>query len=173
MRLRGRRNSRAVAGPRTPPGPPLTYDEYRSLKYFPALDAMRAYGMLMVVSAHMDDTIWGWIGADKGLTFFFVMSGFLITTLLLREEELRGKISLSAFYIRRICRIFPLYYLVLVSYIVLILGMGFESAQKAANLKWALPYYFFYANEFTIHRRPGEMPFGQSWSLGVEEKFYL
>ncbi len=153
-------------------GAPLTYDEYRSLKYFPALDAMRAYGMLMVVSAHMDDNIWGWVGADKGLTFFFVMSGFLITTLLLREEELRGKISLSAFYIRRICRIFPLYYLVLSSYVVIIFGLKIRGVGKVASLKWALPYYLSYTNEFTIGHH-GHLPFAQSWSLGVEEKYYL
>jgi peptidoglycan/LPS O-acetylase OafA/YrhL len=152
---------------------PLTYDEYRSLKYFPALDAMRAYGMLMVISAHMTDTVQSLTpAAAKGLTFFFVMSGFLITTLLLREEEVRGRISLAAFYIRRVCRIFPLYYLVLGTYVVLILGLGWEHA-KAAGVRWALPYYLTYTNEFTIGRWHQQLFFHQSWSLGVEEKYYL
>jgi peptidoglycan/LPS O-acetylase OafA/YrhL len=152
---------------------PLTYDEYRSLRYFPALDALRCYGMVMVVSAHMHDGIWGWVPAPKGLTFFFVMSGFLITTLLLREEEVRGKVSLAAFYIRRACRIFPLYYLVLGTYVFLILVVGLEKA-KVPGLKFALPYYLTYTNEFTLNRHfKGEIFFQQSWSLGVEEKYYL
>jgi peptidoglycan/LPS O-acetylase OafA/YrhL len=127
----------------------------------------------MVVSAHMHDEIWNWVPAPKGLTFFFVLSGFLITTLLLREEEVRGKVSLAAFYIRRACRILPLYYLVLGTYVFLILGLGIAKA-KVPGMKFALPYYLTYTNEFTLHRNfPGEIFFQQSWSLGVEEKYYL
>jgi peptidoglycan/LPS O-acetylase OafA/YrhL len=171
-----RRKSTGAAGPAASHKgslQPLSYDEYRSVKYFPALDAMRCFGMALVVSAHMHDEIWSWVPAPKGLTFFFVLSGFLITTLLLREEEVRGKISLAAFYIRRACRIFPLYYLVLGTYVFLILVVGLEKA-KVPGLKYALPYYLTYTNEFTLgHHLRGEIFFQQSWSLGVEEKYYL
>jgi peptidoglycan/LPS O-acetylase OafA/YrhL len=114
----------------------------------------------------------GW----HGVTIFFVLSGFLITTLALREEEHRGRLNLRAFYIRRCFRLFPAYYAVLALYCVLILGLGI-GAEKSEALLTLLPYYLLYLQEIPFFARDpngaSEMPFYQSWSLGIEEKFYL
>jgi peptidoglycan/LPS O-acetylase OafA/YrhL len=103
-----------------------------------------------------------------GVQLFFVLSGFLITMLAIREESKNGCLSISSFYIRRSFRIFPLYFLVLALYCALILVAGFGGEVDKARFISALPYYLFYINEFA----PGA-PFYQSWSLGIEEKFYL
>ena len=73
-------------------------------RHMPALDGFRAVAALSVVLAHGYD-----VTVFDGVTGFFVLSGFLITTLLLREQQAMGTISLRAFYARRTLRIFPAY----------------------------------------------------------------
>src|SRR5689334_3129720 len=82
---------------------PLSHSEYLALKRFPALDGLRAIAALMVVVFHNQGPDWvqGWIGVQ----IFFVISGYLITTLMLREEDRSGQISFKRFYARRIFRI--------------------------------------------------------------------
>ena len=142
------------------------FDRFWGDKYFPALDGLRALSILLVVFFHAGGPdIRGWIGVH----IFFVLSGFLITTLLLRERETHGRISLRAFYVRRFFRIIPIYYIVLCAYVPIILLM--HDAFRWAELKLALPYLFTFMQEY----RPtaSGMVFGQAWSLGIEEKFYL
>src|SRR6516225_1632317 len=95
-----------------------SYVDYQRRKYLPELDGLRAISVLLVVSVHLHDfeTVWKWLAGWQGVTVFFVLSGYLITTLSLREEEQRGSLSLAAFYVRRSLRIFPLYYFVLAVY---------------------------------------------------------
>src|SRR5690606_33976224 len=97
---------------------------FLAVRYWPALDGLRAVSILLVVLFHTTDPVWQVIDGRMGVTLFFVISGFLITTLLLREEERRGQVSLRGFYIRRIFRIAPLYYLALGATLVLVLAMG-------------------------------------------------
>jgi peptidoglycan/LPS O-acetylase OafA/YrhL len=99
-----------------------------------------------------------------GVNIFFVISGFLITTLLLQEEAQTGSISLKAFYTRRALRIFPAYYFLLLVYWILQLS-GYLHISHPAWLT-ALTYtkYLNYRIEwYTAH----------AWSLGIEETFYL
>jgi len=153
---------------------PLTYDEYQSTRYFPALDGVRALAALMVLSWHMKVVAWTSLSGGKGVTIFFVLSGFLITTLALREEDARGRLALPAFYIRRIARICPVYYAVLLVHVVLIFGLSFGfSLAKREPFGAALPYYLTYMNEFGVGESGSNTPFYQSWSLGIEQKFYL
>jgi peptidoglycan/LPS O-acetylase OafA/YrhL len=139
-------------------------------KYFPSLDGLRAVSVLLVILVHLQYKsgvlahIQGWLGVD----FFFVISGFLITTLLLRDEQRVGDIDIFAFYARRFFRIVPVYAVVLAAYIVLCV----RDPEKWARLKHALPYYATFLNEFVTHANRGT-PYGTTWSLGVEEKFYL
>ena len=93
------------------------FQRYRDQRYFPALDGLRALCILGVIGSHMTDKP-GWAGLSGGLgvNVFFVLSGYLITMLALREERARGHLSLQAFYVRRTLRIFPLYYLALLVY---------------------------------------------------------
>ena len=144
------------------------FTSFWSANYFPALDGLRAISILLVffVHIHVDrPEIRGWIGVHV----FFVLSGFLITTLLLREREHYGKISLRGFYVRRFFRIVPIYYLVLFTYVPVVLLM--HDDVRWAEFKLAFPYLLTFMQEF----RPAAsgFVFGQAWSLGYEEKFYL
>ena len=89
---------------------PRDGDSYLGRSYIPELDGLRAISVLLVISAHMKDRwAWNWLDGAQGVAVFFVLSGYLITMLALREEAREGFVSLKAFYIRRICRILPLY----------------------------------------------------------------
>jgi peptidoglycan/LPS O-acetylase OafA/YrhL len=153
------------------------YEEYRARKHIPELDGLRAWSILLVIAVHMpNQAYWEWLAGRLGVTIFFVLSGYLITRLALREEAQRGTLSLGAFYIRRGFRIFPLYYLVLGIHCFYILVLGIH-AEKAPQLYAALPYLSFYLQEvpcfFGVKGMHSGFPFTQSWSLGIEEKFYL
>ncbi len=153
----------------------MTFEQYQGRKYMPELDGLRAISVLLVVSVHMHTRMWHWMAGGLGVTIFFVLSGFLITTLLLREEQQRGSVSLRAFYIRRAFRILPLYYVVLGAYALLICGIGIGAEKKAAFLK-VLPYYLTYLQDIPYFFHTGlsrTLPYYQRWSLGIEEKFYL
>ena len=91
-------------------------------RHFPALDGLRGLSILAVIWHHAVDPagIWGYFG----VSLFFAISGFLITTLLLRERAATGRISLRNFYMRRTLRIFPLYYAVVALYVVVVLVRG-------------------------------------------------
>ena len=157
---------------------PATYDLFRARKYFPELDGLRALSVLLVITVHMYDSgrLWWWLAGMRGVTVFFVLSGFLITTLGLREEEERGALSLSAFYVRRCCRLLPLYYLVLGIYCLCLFALGIAPALRATFAE-ALPWYLVYLQEVPFYSmlvvQMRDVPFFHSWSLGIEEKFYL
>lgn len=148
----------------------LSYEEYLGTKHFAALDGLRAVSILLVLAFHANSSLWTSLNGWLGVTIFFVISGYLITTLCLREEDRRGRVSLAAFYIRRACRILPLYYVVLLAYVVVAIGLNVHDQRE--RLVDAMPYYASYLNDFTPFA-PAGTPFQQSWSLGVEEKFYL
>jgi peptidoglycan/LPS O-acetylase OafA/YrhL len=147
-------------------GTAIGYDHFRAQRYMPELDGLRAISVLLVITAHMQDDLWHAIRGYYGVSAFFVISGFLITTLLLREEEREGGVQVGGFYVRRVFRLLPLYYLVLLGYVVatLVLHLG----GHAEKFKAALPLYLTYQNDFVA-----DAPYGHTWSLAVEEKFYL
>jgi len=97
---------RPATGPREPPA--LTHASL----YIPSLDGIRACSVMVVFAAHAG--LRGLIPGDFGVTVFFFLSGYLITTLLRMEHEQTGAISFRAFYLRRVLRIFPPFYLVLI-----------------------------------------------------------
>ncbi|RYH52111.1 MAG: acyltransferase [Alcaligenaceae bacterium] len=144
----------------------ISHDEFLKTRNFAALDGLRAIAVFLVFGFHFGGYVWwnsyaGWLGVYA----FFVLSGFLITTLLLRERDATGAVSLTAFYIRRSTRILPLYYLV---YFV-VLGLTYAAQAEAWDrMVAATPYYLTFMNEIA--------PFAslaQSWTLGIEWKFYL
>lgn len=151
----------------------LSHDEYRAQARFPALDGLRAISVLLVITCHLTPhPVWTALNGELGVQIFFVLSGFLITTLALREESRFGRVGIRAFFVRRSFRIMPLYYLVLATYFALLVGAGLWPDKRAFSLD-SLAAYLFYVQELPFLTEPGRMVFAHSWSLGIEEKFYL
>jgi peptidoglycan/LPS O-acetylase OafA/YrhL len=153
---------------------PLSYEEYRATRFFPALDGLRAFSVLAVILTHMHSHAWDGFSGGSGVFAFFVLSGFLITTLLSRQRRASGRVRLRAFFVRRAFRILPLYLVVLFVYVVLVIVLG-QAPEKRPGLIYALPYFLTFTNEFPVYLSGfhGPIPFFTAWSLGVEEKFYL
>jgi peptidoglycan/LPS O-acetylase OafA/YrhL len=148
----------------------LTPDE----RHMPSLNGLRAASIALVLAGHY---ISQWvpgapsISGQLGVTVFFVISGFLITRLLIAEFERRGSIGVGRFYARRAVRLFP----VLFAFVVVIAGSGFlldESALPASIC--AALYVTNYCDSFSpqIFEGYGAYLLG-TWSLSVEEQFYL
>ena len=148
----------------------------------PSLDGLRAVSVVMVLRNHMNfkdppDTRPShrlfsiFAQGNLGVSIFFVISGFLITTLLLNEIEKTGRIDLGRFYFRRSLRIFPPYYVyLLVAGIVAVMQMH----PIPAGAMWSSALYV--SNYFPyVHSQPGGIGWfvGHTWSLSVEEQFYL
>src|ERR1700722_5062097 len=157
--------------------------------YFPALDALRAIAMLLVFTAHLGPgadivgvgSIWtapAALGAI-GLILFFVLSGFLITYLLLAEQKDRKRIDIPRFYLRRILRIWPLYFIIvgISQFLIPCTGLfGLDSIYSATapNFRQASLYYlFFLPNLAFLTVSPVNPLLGYTWSIGAEEQFYL
>lgn len=147
------------------------FSDYRSRDRFSSLDGLRCLCIIAVLWHH--GPVWSeMVGAPilltrgfLGVDFFFVLSGFLITTLLLRETERQGHFSLRSFYHRRILRILPVYFFLVTAvsiYFVLLKGQ-----QGYAAL---VPYYYLFLANFLDIDIPLLSP---TWSLSVEEQYYL
>jgi len=108
----------------------------------------------------------GLLLAGYGVSMFFVLSGFLITYLL-QEEGAKAKIDIKKFYVRRILRIWPLYYLYL-GFVILLMIIN----DKPINVT-SLIYYVFFSANIPFILETGLLYLGHYWSLGVEEQFYL
>ena len=114
----------------------------------------------------------GWMGVD----LFFVISGFLITSILLREHANTGRISLKKFYIRRALRIWPAYYLMILgTLLAALLIITVYPASKSSELvlrtiKWPAMYL---TDMYTAYANTERCTLLHSWSLAIEEQFYL
>jgi len=113
-----------------------------------------------------------------GVYFFFVLSGFLITYLLLTEKNNTSTINIKSFYIRRILRIWPLYYFILVlGFFVLPHFLCFEipylKTSFSENFYENLILYIAILPNLAFSLYPAVPNIGQTWSIGVEEQFYL
>jgi peptidoglycan/LPS O-acetylase OafA/YrhL len=134
----------------------------------PSLDGARAIAVTLVFTWHLlvhadVPLIWRVDYGNLGVRVFFVISGFLITSLLLAERERTGKISITDFYVRRVFRIFPAYYVFLLVMAVL-LPTGWLILHKVDFL----PSAAFFSDFEAVHDA-----LGHTWSLSVEEQFYL
>lgn len=150
------------------------YERFVQTPHLPGLDGLRCLAILPVIWHHATPRLLpGVLGKGAvGVDLFFALSGFLITTLLLRERRTRGRIGLSAFYARRSLRIFPLYYLVLGAYALRALQTQ-ASSPVARHFLHGLAYHATYtANWFLDYAVPHPVMFAFSWSLCVEEQFY-
>jgi peptidoglycan/LPS O-acetylase OafA/YrhL len=153
------------------------FETFRASSYFNALDGLRALAILMVLSHHVPRYPTGHPllniqeNGRYGVAFFFVISGFLICSLFLREEAQNGRIDLGRFYARRSLRLLPLYYAALLVQTVLVFGFHHHSPENQLLFKEKLPSYVFYFSNWLPTATQG--PFFCAWSLAVEEQFYL
>jgi peptidoglycan/LPS O-acetylase OafA/YrhL len=158
--------------------------------FFPGINGLRFMAALAVIITHIEllKGVFGYNNAWEnpfifylgglGVYFFFVLSGFLITYLLLEEKKKFDTIKIKEFYLRRILRIWPLYYF------VLILGFFALPHFNAIQIPYLqkdfeehfytdlLLYFFIFPNlAFSMYRAVPHI--GQAWSIGVEEQFYI
>jgi peptidoglycan/LPS O-acetylase OafA/YrhL len=157
--------------------------------YFKNLNALRFFAALAVIFHHVEQykfwarvpSAWGNTVIDalgqKAVSFFFVLSGFLITYLLLEENRQRDDISVRNFYVRRILRIWPVYYLVVfVCLVVLpnVIDLSFLGIDTYDS-KFTLKAFFLLTVLPNILRvySPSVAGGNQLWSIGVEEQFYI
>lgn len=157
-------------------GPTLTHDEFLGLRRFGSLDGLRAIAITLVFTAHIGhQQLWPHLHGASGVTLFFVLSGFLITTLLLREEDRSGRVGFGSFYVRRAFRIYPMFLGVLALYCVLILGLGLEADRRDLFVD-AIPEILLFFPEHMVFFHPDGQPYPPydgAWSIGIEEKFYF
>lgn len=155
---------------------PRTAAAASRLAWSPALDGLRAIAVLLVMFFHFGRAAWvpgGWLGVDV----FFVLSGFLITTLLLREWQATRTISLKDFYVRRMLRLLPAFGAFLAIYLLLLLTFPETWLQPGQDIADAFLQTLFaitYLQNWLI--AAGVEPthsFGHIWSLAIEMQFYL
>jgi peptidoglycan/LPS O-acetylase OafA/YrhL len=159
----------------TPNAHDRAHEAFLATRRFGALDGLRCLAVVPVVWHHATPRpLEGVLGKGPlGVDVFFAISGFLITTLLLRERSDAGHVDVGAFYRRRAARIFPLYYAVL-ALTVLRAGLSLPPASPVrAHFFASLPAYAtFTTTWFVDFGVPHPVLFAYSWSLAVEEQFY-
>lgn len=134
------------------------------LGYVPALDGLRALAIAGVVGTHY----WAVpMAGGLGVDLFFVLSGFLITTLLLEERDETGRVSIGGFYVRRARRLFPALGALLVIYLIATRGGGLRTVELAGLYDGNLVRAYSNIDPLT------GSPLGHLWSLATEEQFYL
>lgn len=157
--------------PRTSPGssPGLTYR--------PALDGLRGIAVLAVLTFHLapDALPGGWLGVD----LFFVLSGFLITTLLVREFVDAGRIDLVSFWKRRLRRLAPPLVVMLLGVVLASLVWTLPSRREAtawdiiSSLFYVSNWRFLFSDEAYFGAVTSPSPVRHTWSLAIEEQYYL
>ena len=139
--------------------------------YQPHLDGVRALSILLVTIAH------GGLGhvvpGGLGVTVFFFISGYLITALLVKEDQREGRIDLMAFYLRRFWRLMP----ALLVYVIVAMALTLATGERIRPIEpvTAVLYLSNYYSQFVGYDMlgAGYSPYNVLWSLAVEEHFYL
>ncbi|MCX7987580.1 MAG: acyltransferase, partial [Bacteroidales bacterium] len=150
--------------------------------HFPTFDAFRFFSFLLVFLHHSpipESSCFSFLSKSGGIgvIFFFVLSGFLITYILLDEKIEKGKISLKKFFVRRILRIWPLFYAMLLfayltPYILDLFKLSYSNNGYEPN--WLMSVLFLENYKMMLTNSfPNVSPLGVMWSLCIEEHFYI
>jgi peptidoglycan/LPS O-acetylase OafA/YrhL len=155
--------------------------------YFPGLNALRFFAATLVIFHHLEQykfwgnqqSLWGQPFIDalghKPVSLFFVLSGFLITYLLLEENRDKGTINIGQFYLKRFFRILPLYFVIVIialTIIPLFSGFAFSDMPSPNSPMVIISLVLILPNLLRISF-PTLIGANQSWSVGIEEQFYL
>lgn len=150
------------------PAPVSKLREALSWRKIPSLDGLRAVAVTLVILHHMEVRF---IPDGRGVLTFFVLSGFLITWMMLNEQERDGTISVRNFYVRRVLRIFPAFYIFLgLSLVGRLISAGWPTTSTLYDYLSAFTYtcnYRFGLTPQIVHTSR------HTWALAVEEQFYL
>ena len=155
--------------------------------FFPNLDGLRFLSFFSVFFFHIWVLMFDryrlsgptpWVvkflfqNGEIGVNFFFVLSGFLITYLLIQEKKITGKIHVANFYIRRILRIWPLFYVCILFGLVLypLLKKVIGGELFVVAHPWT---YFVFLNNFDFLKNGAPAIISVLWSVAIEEQFYL
>lgn len=150
----------------------------QAMIYLSGLNGLRAIAAMSVLIAHVSQEGIADFGLPKfinlpmagyGVTLFFVISGFLITYLLTQELKKTTTIKIKNFYVRRILRIWPIYYLFIIICLLAFLYLD-QTDQIFVKELW---FYIFFAANIPFITHSGIMILVHYWSIGVEEQFYL
>lgn len=139
----------------------------------PALDGLRGVSVLLVILCHLDTPWFNLRGGWFGVQIFYVLSGFLITSLLIDEWKRTGTISIRAFYARRLLRLAPALLAVLA--LVIIVSSLISTPEEAGRIRSASLITLLYSSNWFIAlgKFPAPEVLCHSWSLSVEEQFYI
>ncbi len=167
---------------------------HQKYTYFPALDILRFLAFMLVFISHAafffgyNNTSLKWekfreiflTHGDLGVTFFFVLSGFLITYLLMSEKYQKGEIDIKKFYVRRLLRIWPVYFLTILiavwvlPFFVELMGLRDKLPFDIFSGLQSYPWYVFFVGNFNMFlNTPPSVTLAILWSISVEEQFYL
>lgn len=135
------------------------------MEYRPRLDGLRCVAIMMVLLGHFYYFLGRTNSGIYGVNLFFVLSGFLITSILLSDRSASFFVGYKKFIARRALRIFPVYYLIIIFYIVV----------RADAIQQDWPYLLTYTYNFWVSNTHGwvHYMYAPYWSLSVEEQFYL
>lgn len=139
------------------------------LSYMPQLDGLRAIAIFLVVGYHLGvPLMWG---GFLGVDVFLVLSGFLITSILMRERNRTGRLDLPGFWLRRVIRLLPA--VVVMAAVVVIYASEIRHPSDESYVFAALAAVTYTANLFIAFGGANFGALDQTWSLSLEEQFYL
>ncbi len=139
-----------------------------TIGHLPALDGLRGLAILLVLLCHLGVPLMGGAGA-AGVTVFFVLSGFLITSLLVRGWRRNEPRPLHTFYLRRVRRLLP----ALLALLGLVACVDVTTGDVAHLVGRVIPALVYVYNWICVTSSVAGDPIGQTWSLSIEEQFYL
>ena len=148
----------------------------KKTKYLPSIDSLRAIAVIAVIIYHIDANYLP--GGFLGVDLFFVLSGYLISSLIIKEYKSTGTVNLYNFYVRRARRLLPAVYFMIT--VVLIIITLFNGVLRKKSYLDALFGYIYSSNWWYIFHKldyfdsfGSQSPFKHLWSLAIEEQFYM